>query len=218
MDDTILNRDYDLMMKYCQANSQEVDPILKELERTTYLKTLAPQMISGAIQGQFLELICRIQQAKYVLEVGTFTGYATICLARGIQPDGQVTTIEINRELEYISREFFEKATLTDKITQLWGDAKEIIPTLKTTYDIIFLDGSKSDYSFLFNLILDKLKPGGLLLVDNVLWSGKVALGVNDKGTRLIDDFNQMVNKDSRVRSLILPFRDGLMMAQKVGE
>ncbi len=215
MDEKIINRDYDLMMKYCQANSEPIDPILAELERVTYLRTLAPQMISGVIQGRFLQMLCQLQGAKKVLEVGTFTGYATICLARGIQEGGMVSTIEVNKELEYISKSFFEKAGLSDRITQIWGDAKEVIPNLEGPFDLIFLDGAKADYALLFDTIIGKIRPGGLLAVDNVLWSGKVAFGATDKGTKMIDKFNQLVNKDERVESLILPFRDGLMLARK---
>lgn len=216
MSEKIINRDYDLMMKYCQANSEPTNELMHELERTTYLKTLAPQMISGAVQGQLLTLFCQTSNAKTVLEVGTFTGYATICLAKGIHPEGKVHTIEINKELGYISKDFFERSGLSDRIVQHWGDAKKIIPTIDEPLDIVFLDGAKVDYPVIFEMLMDKIKPGGLLIVDNVLWSGKVAFGATDKGTKMIDQFNKKVNDDPRVTSLILPMRDGLMVARKV--
>jgi len=215
MSEKIINRDYDLMMKYCQENSEPTDELMQELERTTYLKTLAPQMISGAVQGQLLTLLCQISNAQTVLEVGTFTGYATICLAKGIQPNGTVHTIEINKELGYISKEFFERSGLADRIHQHWGDAKAVIPQINEPLDVVFLDGAKADYPVIFEMLMDKIKPGGLFIVDNVLWSGKVAFGATDKGTRMIDQFNKKVNEDPRVTSLILPMRDGLMLAKR---
>jgi len=215
MSEKIINRDYDLMMKYCQANSEPIGELMLELERTTYLKTLAPQMMSGAVQGQLLTMFCQMSNAKNVLEVGTFTGYATICLAKGIHPEGTVHTIEINKELGYISKDFFNRSGLSDRIHQHWGDAKAIIPTIEKPFDVVFLDGAKADYPVIFDMLMDRIKPGGFLLVDNVLWSGKVAFGATDKGTKMIDQFNKKVKDDPRVTSLILPMRDGLMIAKK---
>lgn len=212
----VINRDYDLVAQYCLNNSTEVDEVLHELERETYLKTLAPQMISGYLQGKFLEMIASVQQSKNILEVGTFTGYATICLARGVAEGGMVHTIEINPELKYISDKYFKLAQVEDRIIQYIGDANEVIPNLEEEFDLAFLDGAKPDYCELYPIIKSKLKKGGMLLVDNVLWGGKMAMGNMDKASREMQKFNDEVKTDEEVEMIILPVRDGLMMVKKL--
>ena len=205
-----------MLAKYCLDQSTEPDEILAELERETYLKTLAPQMLSGYLQGKLLEFLSAALQADRILEVGTFTGYASICLARGLGKNGILDTIEVNPELSYISEKYFKKAGLEKKIIQHIGDANELLPTFTKSYDLIFLDGAKQDYANLYPLVKNCLCPGGLLLIDNVLWSGKVIYGSTDKMTQLMIAFNKMVQQDGEVQMIILPMRDGLMMARKV--
>jgi len=202
-------------MSYCEAHSSPPDPVLYELERETNLKTLAPQMASGPLQGQFLTLLSQLLRPETILEIGTFTGYAAICLAKGLAPGGKLHTIEVNEELEYISRKYFEKAGLSDKIIPHTGDAKQIIPTLPGTFDLVFIDAGKLDYAHFYDLVFDRVRPGGLLLADNVLWSGKVIQGETDKHTLQLDAFNKKIRDDDRVDNLLLPIRDGMMIVRK---
>ncbi|HMQ86261.1 MAG TPA: O-methyltransferase [Flavilitoribacter sp.] len=201
--------------QYCEAHTAPADSVLYELERETYLKTLAPQMLSGRLQGAFLSLISRLIHPKAILEIGTFTGYGSICLARGLADDGQLHTLEANRELEHIIRKYITKAGLAEKIRLHLGNALEIIPTLSGPFDLVFIDAGKQDYSAYFDLIIGRIRPGGLMLADNVLWSGKVLEPEQDEDTRALHAFNQKITTDPRVENLILPLRDGLMMARK---
>jgi len=217
----VVNRDFDLLAKYCievsNVNAADQDTVLYDLERTTYLKTLAPQMISGPLQGKLLTFLCQMMNAKTAVEVGTFTGYSSICIARGLQENGTLHTIEVNKELAFISQEYFEKSGMMGKISQHWGDAKTVIPSLGLEeVDFIFLDGAKSDYPELFDDCVEMLRSGGILLADNVLWSGKVAYGHDDRMTKLIHEFNKRVQEDERVEVVVLPFRDGLSIVRKV--
>lgn len=212
-----LNQYLNAIVDYCEAHSSPPSPVLYELERETHLKTLAPQMMSGHLQGAFFSLLSTIKQPKYILEVGTFTGYAAICLATGLQKDGQLITIEINEELEYISRKYFEKAGLGDQVIQHIGDAKDIIPTLDLSFDLVFLDASKLNYGLHYDLIIDKVSRGGMILADNTLWSGKVVDQQFDKDTISIKAFNQKIQDDPRVTNVLLPVRDGITIAIKNG-
>ncbi|MEZ4993466.1 MAG: O-methyltransferase [Saprospiraceae bacterium] len=200
---------------YCEAHSSQPDPVLYELERETGLKTLAPQMITGALQGQLLSLISRLKSPRRILEVGTFTGYATICLARGLAAGGEMHTIEVNPELEYIIRKYLGKAGLTHQVQLHIGDALEIIPELPGEFDLIFLDAGKQHYERYYHQLIDRMPSGGLLLADNVLWSGKVLQKEQDKDTRVLHQFNEMIRDDDRVDKLMLPLRDGLFIIQK---
>lgn len=173
-------------------------------------------MLSGPLQGKFLEFLASSLRAEKILEVGTFTGYSTINLARGLAEGGQVHTFEINPELQYISEKYFELAKLKNKITQHIGDANLLIPDLAIEFDMAFLDGAKLDYPRLYPVIKNKLRSGGMLLADNVLWSGKVAFGATDHQTKMMQDFNLMVKNDKEVEMVILPFRDGLMLVRKL--
>ena len=206
------------LTRYCESMSTPEDKTLAELNRETNLKTLAPQMISGHLQGQLLTMVSQMIRPKSILEIGTFTGYAAICLAKGVQQGGQLHSIEANEELEYIIRNAIEKAGFNDRIKLHIGDAKTIVEDMDTSFDLIFIDAGKRDYSFYYDLVFDKLNSGGFILADNVLWNGKVVQGqeYHDKDTKMLHDFNTKIMKDPRVENMILPIRDGLMMIRKI--
>jgi predicted O-methyltransferase YrrM len=195
--------------------SDEQGGILHQLYRETYLKTMAPRMASGPIQGRFLSLLSNLMSPKRILEIGTFTGYATICLAEGLADDGHITTIEINPELDYISDKYFRLAGIRDKVTSLNGNAKDLIPRLEDVFDLVFIDAKKKDYALYFDLVIDKVKSDGIILVDNVLWDGKVVDGSNDATSKSLRKFNQKVKDYDRVSTLLMPLRDGLMIIKK---
>lgn len=201
--------------QYCADHSSSPLALLHELERETHLKTLAPQMMSGRLQGQFLHLLCKIHQPKQVLEIGTFTGYAAICMASALSENARLTTIEVNEELAPIINKYIEEANLESTINLLIGDAKEVIPALRESFDLVFIDAGKRDYQLYYDLILDKLNVGGLILIDNVLWSGKVVRKERDLDTQSLMDFNRMIQHDPRVENIILPLRDGLTIVRK---
>ncbi len=201
--------------QYCEEHTSLPSQVLQELERATHLKTLAPQMASGHVQGQLFTFLSQMIQPKAILEVGTFTGYAAICFAKGLQEDGVLHTIEANEEFEYIIRDFVKRAELENKINLHIGDAKTIIPTLEMQFDLIFLDAAKREYAHYYDLLFDKLKPGGFLLIDNVLWDGKVVNEKKDTDTRVLDEFNKKVQVDDRVENVLLPIRDGIMLVRK---
>lgn len=203
------------IQQYCETHSGAQDPILYELERETGLKTLAPQMLSGHLQGQFLQMISRLKRPQRILEIGTFTGYATICLARGLATEGIMHTIEVNPELAYIIRKYLKKAQLEDQVHLHIGDALKLIPNLAGPFDLVFLDAGKQHYPTYYQLLIDRISPGGLLLVDNVLWSGKVLREKRDADAESLHSFNAMIQADERVDKLLLPLRDGLYMIQK---
>ncbi len=200
---------------YCENASDAQGEVLYNLYRETYLKTMAPRMASGPVQGRFLSLLSHLLQPKSILEIGTFTGYATICLAEGLADDGHVTTIEVNPELNYISDKYFKLAGIRDKVTSLIGNAKEIIPELGGKYDLVFIDAKKKDYSLYFDLIIDKVNERGIILADNVLWDGKVIDGSKDATSESLRAFNQKMKDDERVSTLLLPLRDGLMIMRR---
>lgn len=203
------------LLAYCQAHSTPPDPLLNELERYTYLHTLHPQMLSGPLQGRFLTLISQIMRPRRILEVGAFTGYSALCLAKGLAEDGVLHTIEANDELRGILEAFVQKANLQRQIVLHVGDAAEIIPALEETFDLVFLDAGKMDYLKHYELALPKLRAGGLLLADNVLWSGKTVFDPEDETARTLHAFNECVQADDRVENLLLPLRDGLMLVRK---
>ena len=203
--------------KYILEHIDEEDAVLKELERETFLKVLRPRMLSGHLQGKMLELFSQMLNPKRILEIGTYTGYSAICLAKGLQADGTLHTIEINDELESMARRYFEKAGMSNKIKQHIGDAKSIIPSLNETFDLVFIDADKREYSTYFDLIIDNVRHGGLLIADNILWDGKVVEEVdpNDEQTKGILAFNEKIKNEPRVSQIILPLRDGLMLIRK---
>jgi predicted O-methyltransferase YrrM len=196
---------------------EEID-ILKELNRQTHIKMLQPRMLSGHIQGQILKMLCRMINPKTILEIGTFTGYSAISMAMGIdQANATIDTIEINDENEEFIQSFIDKAGLQDVIKLHIGSAVDLIPGLNKTFDLVFMDGDKREYSLYYDLVFDKLSSGGYILADNVLWDGKVVqeLQPNDAYTREILAFNKKVKEDDRVEKVILPFRDGITLIRK---
>ncbi len=198
--------------QYCIQHSTAPSEVLHELDRETHLKTLAPQMMTGPLQGQLLRFISLWVKPKFALEIGTFTGYGSICIAEGLPADGILHTIEPNRELAYIFQKYVAKAGLSDRIQLHAGRAEVLIPDLDCRFDLAMIDGGKQDYSLHYDLVIEKMNPGGVILVDNVLWDGKVALEKKDKDTTLIHQFNEKIQADSRVENLLLPLRDGVMI------
>ena len=202
--------------EYCEKMSTSRSESLNQLERETNLKTLAPQMISGQLQGMFFEMLSKLIQPDTILEIGTFTGYATLSLAAGLSANGKIITIEANKELKYLSDKYFSESPYTDKIEAIVGDALDIIPSLSHQFDLVYIDANKKVNLDFFQLVIPKVKSGGLILVDNVLWSGKVVGDKKDKDTQIIHDFNQSILEDDRVENLVLPIRDGITMIRKI--
>ena len=202
--------------RYLTEHSREEDPVLKELARHTYLKEIHPRMLSGHILGSFLALFSKMLSPRRILEIGTYTGYSAICLSRGLKPGGMLTTLEVNDELRKTALRFFRKAGLEQQIQLINGNALELLPAIDDVFDLVFLDANKDDYPDYYRLTIDKVRPGGYILADNVLWGGKVLdEKITDHTTRTIHQFNRMVREDKRVESLMLPLRDGLMIIQK---
>ncbi len=193
------------------------DPLLYELNRETHLKMMHPRMLNGQWQGQILQMISYMYRPKRILEIGTYTGYSAICLSKGMPDDGIIHTIEINDEIVEIPMRYFEKAGLKEKVVLHIGDALKIIPTLEEKFDLVFIDGEKSQYLDYYKSIFAKVKPGGFILADNILWSGKVIDKVekNDYFTKGIIEFNEFLKSDARITKTILPIRDGMMLIRK---
>ncbi|MDR1181150.1 MAG: O-methyltransferase [Bacteroidales bacterium] len=202
---------------YCDRHTSEESKVLYDLYRETNTKTVYPRMLSSKSQATFLQMICRLIQPERILELGTFTGYSTLYMAETLTDEGVIVTIEKNPEMEEIIRKYIQKAGLESKVNLLIGNALDLIPTLHEKWDLIFIDADKSNYLNYYNMLLPSLSDNGMMLVDNVLWSGKVIEEVkqNDKDTKAILEFNTFVQKDNRVKNMILPFRDGIMMIQK---
>ncbi len=200
---------------YAETHTEAESDLLQSLVRDTHLKTLAPRMLSGHLQGRFLSLITKLMQPKRILEIGTFTGYAALCMAEGLAEDGILTTIEANDELAVLIRKYVELGGFSGKIEALFGNALDIIPTLADGFDLVFIDAGKRDYPAYYDLVLPKVKSGGLIIADNILWSGKVVDDKKDVDTTIIDQFNKKIVADNRVEALLLPIRDGLMLARK---
>lgn len=192
--------------------------LLQSLERETHLKVLSPRMLSGHLQGRVLSLISHLMRPNYILEIGTYTGYSAICLAEGLHPDGQLITIDRNDELETILSKYLLKSPKASQIDLRIGYAAEIIPTLPDGIDLVFIDADKPNYATYFDLVIDKMKPGGLILADNVLWSGKILEEIkpNDKSTKALHEFNLKVHNDSRVENVLIPIRDGILAIRKL--
>jgi len=201
---------------YAEAYTTPTSPLLKKLERETWVKRLHAGMVSGGYQGQFLRMLSQMIAPKRVLEIGTFTGYSAICLAAGLTEDGLLHTIEINEELETPIQEYFDAAGLTNKIQLHIGNALEIVPTIDEAFDLVFIDADKINYSRYYDLVFDKVKTGGYILADNVLWYGKVAENERDKDATALHNFNQKVQNDARVENVLLTLRDGLTLIRKV--
>ena len=200
------------------CNHTEKEPsLLYELNRKTNLEVLRPRMLSGHFQGRVLSMLSHMIQPLNVLEIGTYTGYSALSFAEGLQEGGKVTTIDVNEELEELVNSFVGKSDFKDTIEMIVGDAMVIIPTLECVYDIVFIDADKQNYSKYFDLVFDKVRSGGYIIADNVLWSGKVVENYEstDQDTRFLMDFNKKIQEDARVQNVLLPLRDGLMIARK---
>jgi caffeoyl-CoA O-methyltransferase len=202
---------------YCQENVSQEPEILEELDRKTHLRFVRPNMISGNWQGTFLRMISKMVNPKTILEIGTFSGYATICLAEGLQEGGVIHTIEKEEEYEDFLNESFEKYN-KNKIKLHIGKAMDILPTIEEEFDLIFIDADKASYDAYYNICIEKLRKGGIIIADNILWYGKVGLSPmpQDKETLAINQFNNLITQDSRVENVIIPIRDGLMMGRKL--
>ena len=203
---------------YVVAHSQDEPELLQQLTRETYQKILQPIMLSGPYQGRVLSMISKLIRPKSVLELGTFTGYATLCLAEGLHPEGEIHTIDVNEELEDFQRKYFDKSGYGTQIHQHLGSAIDILPTLDKTFDLVFIDADKPNYVNYFHLIIDKLNPGGIILSDNVLWHGKVIEPVDAKdiSTNVVLEFNTLLKEDPRIETVLLPIRDGLTISRKL--
>jgi len=201
---------------YVVNHSQQEPKILQELTKETWQKVLNPRMLSGAFQGRVLSMISKLIRPKNILEIGTYTGYSTLCFAEGLSKDGKIITIDKNEELETLQNKYFEKSGYRSQIQQMVGDATKIIPTLTQQFDLVFIDADKSNYINYFHLIIDKMKPGGIILSDNVLWSGKVVESLNPKDldTKVLLEYNKLLNIDKRVETVLLPIRDGLTVSR----
>ncbi|MBK6274866.1 MAG: class I SAM-dependent methyltransferase [Saprospirales bacterium] len=201
--------------KYIDQHCSDESDALQQLNRKTQTDVLMPQMLSGKVQGQFLQMISHAVQPNRVLEIGTYTGYSAICLAAGLQENGKLFTIDLNEELEQIVKTHVEKAGLQHKIIQIIGDATKEINHLNETFDIVFIDADKQNYSLYYDLVIDKVRTGGFILADNVLWSGKIIDEKKDKDTQKLAEFNDKIQQDNRVENVIVSMRDGIMMMRK---
>ena len=204
--------------EYVVDNSQKEPQILQELTKETWQRVLNPRMLSGAFQGRILSMISKIINPKDILEIGTYTGYSAICIAEGISNEATIDTIDKNEELEDIQNRYFKKSGFRDQIKQHIGNALKIIPTLDKKFDLVFIDADKSNYCNYFNLVIGKMKKGGIILSDNVLWSGKVVekLDKKDIDTKALLEYNRLLNSDPRVETVLLPIRDGLSVSRVV--
>lgn len=202
---------------YVCAHSENEPQLLYELNRETHINVLRPRMLSGHFQGRVLSLLSNMIQPKNVLEIGTYTGYSALCFAEGLAEGGKILTLDINEELEDLVNEFVQKSEYKDAIECRIGDAMEIIPTLDQEFDLVFIDADKSNYINYYNLVFDKVKKGGYIIIDNVLWSGKVVEPIEkgDVDTQVLIDLNKMIHEDDRVQEVLFPIRDGLMIARK---
>ena len=204
--------------QYCEDHTTPETEVLRKLNRETHANVMMPRMLSGHIQGRTLAMFSQMIRPQNILEIGTYTGYSGISLAEGLTENGTLHTIDINDELEDMVRRYFAEAGITDKVKYYLGNALEIIPTIDATFDLVFIDADKINYSNYFDLVIDKVRPGGFIIADNVLWSGKVLEKFRkklDKDTEALLQFNQKVQDDDRVENVLLPIRDGLLVMQK---
>lgn len=209
--------DFKRLLDYAEQKSDTEPELLAQLNRETHLKVLQPRMLSGTYQGRLLSMLSRMIQPRNILEIGTFTGYSALCLAEGLVTDGELYTIEVNDELSAISNKYFQLSPYGKYIKPIIGNALEVIPTLDAEFDLSFIDGEKLEYAHYYELVLQKTRPGGFLLVDNVFWSGKVTEKIDpkDHAANAIVQFNEMLKNDQRTSNIIIPIRDGLTLIQK---
>lgn len=206
------------VMKYVEAHSEEESSLLSQINRDTHLEVLRPRMLSGHLQGRVLSMLSKMIQPKTILEIGTYTGYSALCLAEGMQERGVLHTVDINDELETRVRKYFEVSSYSNQITYHIGNALEKVPEIEEQFDLVFIDADKKNYLNYFNLVFDKLAPGGFIIADNVLWSGKVLPERRkklDEDTAAIIEFNRVMKEDERVEQVLFPIRDGLFIVRK---
>ncbi len=203
------------LANYCNVHTNPENELLQELNRQTNLKIMMPRMLSGHLQGRFLSMISHMIKPDLILEIGTYTGYSALCMAEGLKPNGKIITLDINAEIESFVRTYFAKSELNSKIDYRIGNALEIIPQLNLQFDLVFIDADKINYLNYYNLVIDKIKPGGYVIADNVLWSGRILEDKKDKDTLAICAFNDFVMNDVRVEKVMAPIRDGLYLIRK---
>jgi len=205
------------LLKYLYEHMTPEDPVLEELYRETHIRFVNPNMSTGHLQGSFLSIISQMIRPEFILEIGTFTGYSAICLAKGLKPGGKLYTIEINDELHEFSQLYFRKAGVEDKIVQITGRAQDLVPGIDQTFDLAFIDGDKREYTEYYNIIIRKMRPKGFIIADNVIWGNKVLdKDTTDPQTRGIIEFNEMIREQKDIEKIILPIRDGIMLIRKV--
>ena len=207
------------LQHYAEAHSQAEPPLLAALSRETHLRVLQPRMLSGHLQGRLLSLLSKLLSPSYIVEIGTFTGYATLCLAEGLPPEGVLHTIEANEEYQPIQDKYFQQSHYHSQIVQHFAPALEVLPSLPDGIEMVFIDADKKNYLNYLEAILPKMRPGGIILSDNVLWSGKVVEAVkdNDKHTQILMEYNQRLATDPRLETVLLPIRDGISLARVKG-
>ncbi len=213
-----MNKPDDRLEQYILAHTSPEDPVLAELNRDTWVKTVHPQMLAGHLQGKILEMVSLMLRPSRILEIGTFTGYSSICLAKGLTRNGKLITIEKDDEITAFAEKYISRSGLADSITIMTGDARKIIPSLNDTFDLVFLDAEKDEYLDYYELVFPRVRSGGFILADNVLWGGKVIQEPEngDHFTGGILAFNEHISKDKRVEQVILPVRDGIMLIRKL--
>lgn len=201
---------------YVAGHSEKEPELLRQLDKETHQKTTQPRMLSGRFQGRVLSMLSKIIRPKHILEIGTFTGYATLCLAEGLQKNGTLDTIDVNEELVWLQDKYFQKSKWANQISNHLGKALEIIPIIDKKFDLVFIDADKENYINYFNIILPKMNSGGIILSDNVLWSGKVLepLQPKDETTKILLEYNRLLQTDPRVETVLLPIRDGLTVSR----
>jgi caffeoyl-CoA O-methyltransferase len=202
---------------YCETNTSREATVLSNLNRETHLKVVSPRMLSGHLQGRFLSLISKLYRPNLIVEIGTYTGYSALCLAEGLTKNGILISIDVNEETSAFAKTFIAKTEYANQIELVVADAKEYIPSINHPIDIVFIDADKKNYLAYYHLVIEKLATGGLIIADNVLWSGKITMPEKDmdRETLALHQFNQFVQKDERVENLLLPIRDGLMIVKK---
>ena len=206
------------IQKYTDDHTSEASQLLKSIERDTNLNVILPRMLSGHIQGRILSMLAHMIQPKCILEIGTYTGYSALCMAEGLADDGKLITIDINEELETRTQGFFNQSEYAKRIDYRIGNALDVIPTLDEIFDLVFIDADKTNYLNYFNLVIDKVRKGGFIIADNVLWSGKITepLEVADKDTTALIAFNEAIQHNDLVQNVLFPVRDGLMVVRKL--
>ena len=202
---------------YCENHTSPESELLSNLNRDTHLKVVSPRMLSGHLQGRFLSFISKLQQPQLIIEIGTYTGYSALCLAEGLAESGKLISIDVNEETSSYAQSFIDKSDYQNQIELVVADAKAFIPTISNPIDLVFIDADKKNYLAYYQLIIEKLNTGGIIIADNVLWSGKITMpeGEMDRETLALHEFNEFVQNDGRVENMLLPIRDGLMVIRK---